>query len=108
MPETTPTTGHWRPASEPPECPAGESVPVIVARKSSKEKWYVFGAQYLNGVVLEDEGQEEVDVAVGFHVDFKHDYYDTFYESVDAHFWMPMPAPPSDLETGGETDAKAR
>ena len=89
-------TTEWLPASEPPQIPAGESIPVIVARKSDKGKWYIFGAVYLNEFNACDEGDEDDGPWTGFAVNFKHDYYDTFYEAIDVLFWASMPEPPAE------------
>lgn len=91
------TVAHWRPADLPPETPEGTTLPVIVARKSDKGKWYVFGAYYLNRVDLYDERDDETAPATGFHLDKRDDDYDPFYEAIDVLFWAPMPPPPDTL-----------
>ncbi len=88
------TQVEWRSASDPPQVATGESVPVIVARKSDRGRWCVFGAVYLNHVEIEDDYSDDSFVMIGFACDYKHDDYDVYYEPIDVLFWAPMPSPP--------------
>jgi hypothetical protein len=90
------TAVRWKPADEPPAIEPGELVAVIVARRSTKGKWYVFGACYLNQYSLDDCSEDEpAQEWTGFHCDYKHPDYSDYYEPIDVEFWAEMPLPPT-------------
>lgn len=96
------TTVDWKPAAEPPEIDPGTLLAVIVARRSTKGKWYVFGAVYLNQYPLDDEDEDESSQKwTGFHCDYIHPDYDGYYEPIDVEFWAEMPPPPAN---GGQSE----
>ena len=92
----------WRPASEPPKSEIGSCTPVIIARQKNGQRWYVFGAWYLNAFPLDDCNDiEDTMLWTGFHHMKHHDDYDEFFEPVnDVLYWQPMPAPPEHCEHG--------
>lgn len=86
----------WIPASEPPQIEPGTLKCVVVARRGKRDgKWHVFGAAYLHEYELSEyDDEEETGIRTGFHVDYRHDYFDQYFEGIDVEFWQPMPAPP--------------
>ena len=102
---TNPTVCHWRPASEPPEIPEGESVHVIACTRHGNGKPYVFGATFLNHVLLDDYNGDQA-YWIGFHVGLKHEDYDEFYQRISVMFWAPMPEPPETTNDPTLPDAR--